>query len=43
MSAIFEMDVIKFRYNTMVCGCATKKNFNLWCDKIKLWNKTGIL
>ena len=24
-----EIDVMKFRDNTMVCGCTTKKNFNL--------------
>ena len=33
-----EMDIIKFRDNAMVCGCTTKNTFNLWCDKIKLWN-----
>ena len=36
----YEMDVIRFRDNTMVCGCIQQhnNNFNLWCGKIKLWN-----
>ena len=30
------MDVIKFKDNTMVCGCIAK--INLWYSKTKLWN-----